>query len=74
MLVCTTERDARDVKRWMDSSKLKLNDDETESILCGKSSGNSHLPVVDNDVTRHSLKSAAKIKNLSVMLYKHLSM
>ena len=65
-LVSSTSHCISDVKIWMNSNKLKLNDDKTEFIIIG--SNTKKLPKATININGYIIISNKKVKNLAVIL------
>ena len=65
-----------DVKRWMDSKQLKLNEDKTECLIIGKKCALKNLTVLPHsfNVLGTEIKVLEEVKDLGVTLDKHLSL
>ena len=64
----------KDIKRWMNNNKLKLNDNKTEIMVCSTTSSQvyvdfDHLTLDDTDIP-----ISQKAKNLGVILDNNISM
>lgn len=63
-----------DIKTWMDSNKLKLNEMKTEIILCGNPRITKDLPNVEFEINGHLIQSSEQVKNLGVIMDSDMSM
>ena len=63
-----------DVRRWMNSKQLKLNESKTECLVVGKKSDLRRLDIDSFKVLEHEFDVTKPIKNLGVMLNCNLSM
>ena len=64
-----------DVKVWMSSNKLKLNDDKTEAMIVPPQRMSASLPMPDSLTVGTSNEMLSKsVKTLGVMLDTHLTM
>ena len=74
-LVQSMQACIQDVKSWMTSNKLKLNDDKTEAMIVSSSRLISSAPLPDSLVAGDSsVQFAQSVKNLGVTLDMHLTM
>ena len=73
-LVDSTEKCIRELKLWMNSNKLKLNDDKTEIMLSGNTKTIKNFPDVQIDINSHTIRSKRSLKNLGVQLDYDMSM
>ena len=74
-LIRSMEECIREVKSWMDSNKLKLNENKTELMLCGNTSGkNKKLPTVSLCINGCTIQSSVYVKNLGFYLNNTMSM
>lgn len=63
-----------EVKQWMTSNMLKINDDKTEIIIFGTRSSLVKIGNVTVNVNGHSIPACERVKNLGVVLDRELSM
>ena len=64
-----------DVKAWMSSNKLKLNDDKTETMIVSSQRMSTSLPMPDSlTVGTLNVLFSQSVKTLGVMLDTHLTM
>ena len=72
MLVARMSDCVHDVKLWMSTNRLKLNDNKTEIIVIGDVAKDS--PAVKININGHTIASANKVKNLGVYIDNDMSM
>ena len=64
-----------DVKLWMSSNKLKLNDDKTEAVILSSQKMSMSLPMPDSPtVSTSNVRFSQSVKTLSVALDMLLTM
>jgi hypothetical protein len=61
------------IKDWMSTNMLKLNDDKTEALLCGKPSSLNKLATqVNVSIGGHGLEPSSSVRNLGLIIDKEL--
>ena len=74
-LVQSMQECIHDVKVWMSSNKLKLNDDKTEAMIVSSQRMSTSLPMPDSPtVGTSNAMFSQSVKTLGVMLGAHLTM
>ena len=73
-LLQVTEKCIEDVKIWMTSNKLKLNDDKTEVMLIRNNKTVIELPEMTLNIYNNIISLDEKVKNLGVVLDHNMSM
>ena len=77
-LITSTELCIQDVKSWMDSNKLKLNDNKTEIMLCINTRCAMDPPIsvdtINVHINAHAIQPSQCVKNLGVFLDQNMSM
>ena len=74
-LVQSMQECIHDVKVWMSSKKLKLNDDKTEAVIVSSQRMSTSLPMPDSlTVDTSNVMFSQSVKTLGVMLDTHLTM
>ena len=68
------EHCSRDVKAWMLSNRLKLNDDKSEAILCCSETAKSKLQLTSVQVGDAEILLSASVKNLGLTIDSERSM
>ena len=75
VLIACVEDCIGEVKCWMETNKLKLNDDKTEVMLCSrKGVGSENDKALVLDINGCSIQSSTSVKNLGVYLDQDMSM
>lgn len=62
-----------DVKNWMLTNRLKLNDDKTEAILCGSKSAHSKVSLDSIQVGSATIHLSDSVRNLGLYIDSHLT-
>ena len=73
-LIDTTSKCIREIKIWMDSNKLKLNEDKSEVMLIANTAIVKSLPRISVNLNGLEIEPSSKIKNLGVVFDDDLSM
>ena len=74
-LVQSMQERVHDVKLWMSSNKLKLNDDKTEAMIVSPQRMSTSLPMPDSlTVSTSNVMFSQSVKTLGVTLDTHLTM
>ena len=73
-LLADTEKCIHDVKIWMNTNKLKLNDSKTELIIFQNSWSSRESIVATLNINNNNIVSSSKVKNLGVTFDKDLNM
>ena len=74
-LIASVEDCFGEVKSWMESNKMKLNDDKTEVMLCNrKGNGKVCCKNISLNLNGCPIQSSTHVKNLGVLLEHDLSM
>jgi hypothetical protein len=61
------------IKNWMSLNKLKLNDEKTEAIVCGKPSSLQKIATPTISIGDHEIKASVAVKNLGLTFDDELS-
>ena len=72
--IASLEKCIHDVKIWMNTNKLKLNDSKTELLMCQNSRNTKEESPVQMNVNDNIIEASHKVKNLGVLLDSNLTM
>ena len=74
-MLVSVETCVSEIKQWMATNKLKLNDGKTEVMVINNPKHaipSEHIPQIN--INGHTIESASKVKNLGVMIDNDMSM